>query len=249
VNGIRACHKKACFAWFFDQEPDVLCLQEIKADPDQIPDEMKSPAGYFAFFDNSKIKKGYSGVAIYTKQKPQEVMYGLGIKKFDDEGRCIGLKYPDFWLFNVYIPNGRQDLSRVDFKMEYCKTFLKLIEGLRKKGNSIVVCGDINVAHAEIDLARAKENQENTGFLPVERAWLDRLVKLGYVDTFRSFYPDKRDIYTYWDQRFFARDRNVGWRIDYFFVTPDLKKKLKSADILEHVMGSDHCPVSIEIHT
>jgi len=247
INGIRACHRKGCFKWFFEYEPDIFCLQETKASAEQVPDEMKQPAGYFSYFDDSKARKGYSGVAVYSKIKPEEVTYGIGVEKFDREGRCIGIKLKDFWLFNIYFPNGGRGLDRVEFKLEYYDTFLKLIEKLRKKGESVIFCGDINTAHKEIDLARPKENEGNTGFLPEERAWLDKIEKLGYVDTFRSFSPDKTGAYTYWDQKSFARDRNVGWRIDYFFVSTDLKARIKSARIFSDVLGSDHCPIGLDV--
>jgi len=247
VNGIRACHKKACFNWFFEYSPDVFCIQETKAVLEQIPEEMKSPAGYHAYFDSSKVKKGYSGVAVYSKIEPLRVQYGLGIEKFDHEGRCIGLKFKDFWLFNVYFPNGGQGPERIEFKLAYYDAFLKLIEKLRKKGEAVIFCGDVNTAHTEIDLARPKENEKNTGFLPTERAWLDKISKLGYIDTFRNFFPQKIGAYTYWDMKTFARERNVGWRIDYFFASSDLKPRLQTAHIFENVFGSDHCPLGLDI--
>lgn len=247
VNGIRACHKKGCFNWFFEYTPDIFCLQEVKASPDQIPDAMKSPLGYHAYFDDSKLKKGYSGVAVYSKVEPLAVEYGIGDKKFDIEGRCIGLKFKDFWLFNVYFPNGGGGPERLAFKLAYYDRFLKKIENLCKKGESVIFCGDVNTAHKEIDLARPKENEKNTGFLPIERAWLDSVVSLGYIDTFRFFYPEKTGAYTYWDQKTFARDRNVGWRIDYFFMSPDLTARLKTTEIFDRILGSDHCPIGITI--
>ena len=247
VNGIRACHKKECFDWFFEYKPDVFCLQEIKADVGQIPEEIRNPVGYHVYFDVSKVKKGYSGVAAYSKIKPEEIRYGVGIKELDQEGRCIGLKYSDFWLFNVYFPNGGGGHERLKFKLEYYEAFLKLIEKLRKKGESIIFCGDVNTAHHEIDLARPKENEKNTGFLPVERAWLDKITRLGYVDTFRSLYPKEIGAYTYWDQKSFARERNVGWRIDYFFISPRLISQIKNAHIFDTILGSDHCPIGLEL--
>lgn len=246
VNGIRACHKKACFNWFFEYSPDIFCLQETKAAPDQIPEEMKNPQGYYSYFDSSKVKKGYSGVAVYSKVEPLETQYGLGIEKFDHEGRCIGLKFKDFWLFNIYFPNGARGEERLKFKLDYYEAFLKLIEKLRKKGEKIIFCGDVNTAHTEIDLARPKENEKNSGFLAIERAWVEKLIKLGYLDTFRFFHPDKVGAYSYWDQKTFARERNVGWRIDYFFVSADLKAHLKAVHIFENVFGSDHCPVGLD---
>ncbi len=247
VNGVRACHKKGCFEWFFNSQPDVFCIQETKASPEQFPDDMKIPHGYYSYFESSRVKKGYSGVAVYSKEEPDEVRYGLGAEEFDGEGRCVGVRFGDLWLFNVYFPNGGGGEHRIKFKLAYYDLFLKNIEKLRKAGKSIIFCGDINTAHHEIDLARPKENEKNTGFLPIERAWLDKLEKLGYIDTFRYFHPDKKGAYTYWDQKTFARERNVGWRIDYFFVSPNLEKRLTSAHIFDTVLGSDHCPLGIEL--
>ena len=247
VNGIRACHRKGCFNWFFEYQPDFFCLQEIKCDVDQVPDELKEPAGYQAFFDVSKEKKGYSGVAIYSKYKPLEVRYGLGLEKFDQEGRCIGLRFKDFWLFNVYFPNGGGGPHRLEFKLRYYDKFLALIERLRKNGTPVIFCGDVNTAHEEIDLARPKENEKNTGFLPVERAWIDKIISKGYIDTFRHFFPEKKHTYSYWDQKSFARERNVGWRIDYFFASKDLEGRLKGVQIFDSVLGSDHCPIGLDI--
>src|SRR3989338_369247 len=247
VNGIRACHKKGCFYWFFEYLPDIFCLQEIKAGVEQIAEALKAPLSYHSYFDVPKIKKGYSGVAVYAKQEPEEVQYGIGVEEFDQEGRCLALKFKDFWLFNVYFPNGGQGPERLKFKLAFYDIFLKHIEKLRKKGEAVIFCGDINTAHREIDLARPKENEKKTGFLPIERAWIDKIISLGYIDTFRYFFPDKKNLYTYWDQKTFARERNVGWRIDYFFVSPNLIHRLKGAHIFENVFGSDHCPIEIEL--
>lgn len=247
VNGIRACYKKGGFNWFFEYNPDVFCLQETKVEAERVPEEMKNPAGYRAYFDSPKEKKGYSGVAVYSKAESLEVRYGVGVEKLDQEGRCIGLKYRDFWLFNVYFPNGGSSPERLRFKLEYYEAFLKLIEKLRKKGENIIFCGDVNTAHHEIDLARPKENENNSGFLRAERAWLDKITKLGYIDTFRFFYPKKSGMYTYWDQKTFARERNVGWRIDYFFASPGLEKRITNTHIFETALGSDHCPIGLDI--
>ena len=247
VNGIRACHKKGCFSWFFEYNPDVFCLQEIKSDAVQVPEEMKSPAGYHTYFDSPKEKKGYSGVAVYSKLAPEEVRYGIGVEKLDQEGRCIGLKYKDFWLFSVYFPNGGGGPDRLKFKLEYYDAFLKMIEKIRAQKGKIVFCGDVNTAHHEMDLARPKENEKNTGFLPIERAWLDKVTRIGYIDTFRHFYPEKRGAYTYWDQKSFARERNDGWRIDYFFISPGLISQIKNAHIFDTILGSDHCPIGLEL--
>ena len=248
VNGIRAIHRKENFLNFIKkQNPDILCLQETKASPDQLPDDLRNISGYYSYFSSSKNKKGYSGVAVYTKDKPLKVEYGIGIKKFDDEGRIIIAYYKDFVLLNVYFPNGGGGPDRLKYKLDFYDEFLKFIEKLRKKNRKIIFCGDVNTAHEEIDLARPKQNEENTGFLPEERAWIDEVIYSGFTDVYRYFYPNKKDMYTYWDMKTRARDRNVGWRLDYFFVSNDLLHRIKSIKILSDVYGSDHCPVTIEL--
>lgn len=243
VNGLRAAAKKGFLDWLYESQPDVLGLQETKVEAEQLPEEMRSPKGYFAYFTHSKGRKGYSGVALYSRTKPDKVEYGIGIKRFDDEGRIIIGHYGDLVLLNVYFPNGGGGPLRLKYKLDFYDAFLLHIEKLRKHGKKVMVCGDINTAHEEIDLARPKENENNTGFLPEERAWIDELVYHGYVDTFRYFHPNKEGAYSFWDMKTHARDRNVGWRIDYFFVAPELIKSLKSAGISEETPGSDHCPV------
>ena len=247
VNGLRAIYKKGVFGSIFEIDPDIICLQETKAHPDQLPEEVRSPIGYFSYFDHSKLKKGYNGVAIYSKIEPEKVEYGIGIPKFDEEGRTLVAYYKDFVLLNIYFPNGGGGPKRLKFKLEYYDEFLKFIEKLRKQGKKIIFCGDVNTAHTEIDLAHPKENHDSTGFLPIERAWIDKVVKKGYLDTFRILHPNKTEAYTYWDMKSFARDRNMGWRIDYFFISSDLKDRLKKAEILDDIMGSDHCPVTLEL--
>ncbi len=244
---MRAVAKKGALGNIFEIDPDIICFQETKAHPEQLPEEVRSPAGYFSYFDHSKLKKGYSGVAIYSKIEPEKIEYGIGIPKFDDEGRTLVAYYKDFVLLNVYFPNGGGGPERLKYKMEYYDYFLKFIEKLRKKGKKIIFCGDVNTAHTEIDLARPKENEKSTGFLPMERAWIDKVIKTGYQDIFRVLHPNKTDIYTYWDMKTFARDRNVGWRIDYFFISSDLKERVKRAEILENILGSDHCPILLEL--
>jgi exodeoxyribonuclease-3 len=247
VNGLRALHKKGNFQWLINESPDFFCLQEVKANPDQLLEEIKKIEGYFAYFNFPTLKKGYSGVAVYTKKEPIKVDYGMGIEELDQEGRLLGLHFEDFVLFNVYFPNGGGGPERLDYKFRFYDAFLEYIEKIRKTGKKIIFCGDVNTAHEAIDLARPKENEENTGFLPEERAWLDEVVNHGYVDTFRHFYPTKTASYTYWDMKTGARMRNVGWRIDYFFVSLDLIKDLKAAKIHSEILGSDHCPLEIEI--
>ena len=245
VNGIRAIEKKGFFDWVEKESPDVLALQETKASPEQLTDSILKPNGYKSFWSSAE-KKGYSGVAIYTKKAPKSVVEGLGIKEFDSEGRTLMADYGDFILFNIYYPNGGAGNKRVPFKMKFYDAFLEKAESLRKKGKPLVICGDVNTAHTEIDLARPKENVKNTGFLPEERAWVSKFIQCGYIDTFRHFVKDGGH-YTWWDYFTKARERDVGWRIDYFFITQDLLPRLKKAFILKNVMGSDHCPVGIEM--
>ena len=225
-------------------KPDIFCLQETKASPDQLPETMRSPAGYSAFFSSSQVKKGYSGVALYSRTKPLSVIYGMGIKEFDQEGRLVGAEYEDFWLLNAYFPNGGMGPERLDYKFRFYDAFLKFSEKLRGQ-KPVIFCGDVNTAHEEIDLAKPKENENGTGFLPEERAWLDEVVSAGYVDAFRHLHPHTKDAYSYWDLRIRARDKNEGWRIDYFFVSSELTKRVQRAEIHSDVYGSDHCPVSI----
>ncbi len=244
TNGLRATAKQGFFTPLFkDEKVDILCLQETKAEPHQLEPETRDVPGYSSYFSYSKGRKGYSGVAIYSKIKPNEVFYGIGIKKFDDEGRILGAKYKDFTLITGYFPNGGSGPDRLEYKLEFYDAFLKFILKLRKNGENVIFCGDINTAHTEIDLARPKANKENTGFLPIERAWIDKVVKNNFIDVFRYFYPDKKDAYTYWDMKTFARDRNVGWRIDYFFADSAILTKIKKTGILTDYYGSDHCPI------
>jgi len=248
TNGLRATIKNGFFTPLFSKyKPDILCLQETKAEPDQLPEEVRNVAGYYSYFSHPKIKKGYSGVAIYTKEKPKEVFYGMGIKKLDDEGRLIGVKYKNFTLINVYFPNAGREILRLDYKLEFYEAFLKFVLKLRKSGENVIFCGDINTAHKAIDLARPKANEKNTGFLPIERAWIDKVEKNNFVDIFRKFYPNKKDAYTYWDIKFHSRLRNVGWRIDYFFPSSELVPKIKSTGLLSDYLGSDHCPIWLEV--
>jgi len=247
VNGLRAILKKGFKEWFERQKPDVLCLQEIKANKNQInPEEFLNLEGY-NYYWNSAERKGYSGVLVLSKGKCEDVGFGIGIEKFDNEGRLIRLKYPDFTLFNVYFPNGKSNEERLQFKLDYYDAFLELCEGLRGRGEELIITGDFNTAHREIDLANPKANKKYSGFLPVEREWLDKLSQKGYVDTFRHFYPKKPEMYTWWTYRFNARKKNVGWRIDYFFVTEGLIDRVQGSSILSDVYGSDHAPILLRI--
>ena len=248
TNGLRATAKQGFFSPLFEtQKPNIICLQETKVEPDQLPDEVRNIPGYESFFSYSKGRKGYSGVAIYTNIKPLEVFYGMDIPKFDDEGRIVGAKFKDFTLINIYFPNGGGGPERLTYKLEFYDAFLTFILKLRKNGEHVVFCGDVNTAHEAIDLARPKENEDNTGFLPIEREWMDEVVNAGFVDVYRNFFPTKTEAYTYWDMKTFARSRNVGWRIDYFFVGQEILPKIKHTGILSDYMGSDHCPIWIEI--
>lgn len=247
VNGLRAIHTKGSFSSILKKNPDILCLQETKAEADQLPSEVRNPNGYFSYFSRSKKRKGYSGVAIYSKTKPEKVEEGMGVDEFDQEGRLLVGYYPDFVLLNCYFPNGGGGPERLKYKLDFYDHFLEFIEKLRKQGKKIIVCGDVNTAHEEIDLARPKENEANTGFLPEERAWIDELTYHGYIDIYRYLHPSIRDMYTYWDMKSAARDRNVGWRIDYFFVSPDILSRIKGATIMTEFMGSDHCPITLEL--
>lgn len=247
INGIRAWFKKGMLDWVIQYDPDIFCFQETKAHPEQLPEELKNIDGYFSYFSSSEMKKGYSGVAVYTKIKPKKIEYGMGIEKFDKEGRLLVLYFKNFVLINCYFPNGGMGPHRLEYKLEFYDSFLEYINKLKSKGHNVVFCGDVNTAHKEIDLARPKENEEHTGFLPIEREWLDEVINNGFTDVFRYFYPEKLDTYTYWDMKTRARERNVGWRIDYFFVNSGFVKQVKGFQTLDNVFGSDHCPIVLEL--
>lgn len=246
VNGIRAAQKKGFLDWLHSTKPDILGIQETKAHPDQLDEELKNPSGYHAYWASAE-RKGYSGVALFTKIEPNSVQIGLGIEDYDREGRTIVAEFDTFTLITAYFPNGSRDHSRVPFKMEYKASFLDYCNDLRASGKSVIFCGDVNTAHREIDLARPKENENHTGFLPIERQWIDEVVGQGYLDTFRELNPNKTDAYSWWAYWGNAREKNVGWRLDYFFTTPELRERLRSAEILTDVYGSDHCPVLLTL--
>jgi exodeoxyribonuclease-3 len=246
VNGIRSVHKKGFCKWFGDESPDILCIQETKAQEDQIPLEIRSPPGYHAYF-SSAMRKGYSGVALFSREEPISITRDFD-GRFGDEGRIIIAEYQAFTLFDIYFPNGKSSPERLAYKMAFYAAFLSSVRGMIEEGRSVVVCGDVNTAHQAIDLARPKENVKISGFLPEERAALDLWIESGLVDTFRLF-TEEGGHYTYWDLKTRARDRNVGWRIDYFFVSRNLAPAVKYAFILPDIMGSDHCPIGIEIET
>jgi exodeoxyribonuclease-3 len=245
VNGIRAVHKKGFRDWFIQEQPDILCLQETKATRKQFPPDIRSVEGYHAYFSEAE-RKGYSGVALYTKEKPLKVEKGLGVWEFDREGRTIIADYGDFVLLTIYFPNGKMSPERLQFKMDFYDTFLEYADKLKDEGRNLVICGDLNTAHKEIDIARPKENSKISGFLPEERAWIDTFLSHGYVDTFREFNKDPEQ-YSWWSYRTRARERNVGWRLDYFFVNKELMDHVESSYILTDVMGSDHAPIGLDL--
>ncbi|MCJ7688166.1 MAG: exodeoxyribonuclease III [Clostridiaceae bacterium] len=245
VNGIRAIKGKGFIDWILKDQPDILCIQETKIQEVQISEELKNIEGYYSYFSCAE-KKGYSGVATYTKQKPISVTYGIGIERFDSEGRIVITEFKEFTLLNIYFPNGQKDEVRLKYKMDFYDALLDYCEILRAKGKKLIICGDYNTAHNAIDLKNPKANEKYSGFLPIERAWMDKFISYGYVDTFRSLHEAETK-YSWWSYRFKAREKNVGWRIDYFFVTQDLLCEIKGADILNEVVGSDHCPVSINL--
>ena len=213
---------------------------------DELPEALQQIEGYHCFYSNHSTKKGYSGVAIFTKKNPLKVEKGFNIPRFDDEGRTLVADYGSFVLMNIYFPNGKASDERLKFKMEFYDAFLDYADRLRKEGKAVIVCGDVNTAHTELDIARPKDNAKRSGFLPMERAWMDKLESHGYVDTYRVFEKEGGH-YTYWDMRTGARKRNVGWRIDYFYISKDLVPHLKKAFIESDVQGSDHCPIGIEV--
>ena len=244
VNGLRACAQKGFLRWLEQENADFVGLQETKAHPDQITAELRNPTSYQSIWDSAE-KRGYSGVATYLRHEPLSVQKGLGETSFDCEGRTLTVEYRDFFLINAYFPNGQRDHKRVPFKMAYCQAMVEHCERLRAK-KEVIVCGDFNTAHQEIDLRNPKQNVETTGFLPIERAWIDHFIALGYVDIFRVQNP-KPFQYTWWSYRPTVRERNIGWRIDYFFVSKSLARFVKRAYHQPHVFGSDHCPIGIEL--
>lgn len=246
VNGIRSVWKKGFLDWLAEANPDVLGLQETKISRELVTPELKAVPGYQSYWSHAE-KKGYSGVAIYTKTTPIVVEEGLGVPEYDTEGRVLMAEYPEFTLFNIYFPNGQMGDHRLQYKLGFYDAFLKVFNRYRDQGRKLIVCGDVNTAHKPIDLARPKENETTSGFLPIERAWVDKFVAEGYIDTFRLFHPEEPHQYSWWNMRSRARERNVGWRIDYFFVSPNLKPYLVDARIHQDVMGSDHCPISLTL--
>ncbi len=241
VNGLRACMNKGFQQFFNDADADIFCIQETKLQKGQID---FSPEGYCAFWNYAE-KKGYSGTAVFSKKEPLNVKYGMGIEEHDKEGRLITLEFDDFYLLTVYVPNAQRELTRLDYRMKWEDAFFEYIKALDRK-KPVIFCGDLNVAHEEIDLKNPKTNRNNAGFTDDERAKMTRILDNGFTDTFRYFYPDLEGIYSWWSYMFKAREKNAGWRIDYFIASKRLDEKLKSADILTDIYGSDHCPVLLE---
>ena len=245
VNGVRAVVKKGFLDWLDQEQPDILCLQETKAHVDQLTAEILTDHGYHTFWHSGE-RRGYSGVATFCKEEPLYVQEGLGIERYDAEGRVLLTEHENFLLYNIYFPNGQKDDERLQYKLDFYNDLLPIINEQVESGNNVVVTGDWNTAHHPIDLARPKQNVNTSGFMPIEREKLDMYVENGWIDTFRLFHPEG-DRYSWWTYRFGARERNVGWRIDYFFVNEGFVDNVEDADIHDEVMGSDHCPVSLEL--
>ena len=242
VNGIRACVKKGFLDFFKEADADIFCIQESKMQEGQLDLELD---GYEQYW-NYAVKKGYSGTAVFTKERPLAVTYGMAMEEHDQEGRVITLEYEDFYFVTVYTPNSQSELARLDYRMTWEDDFLAYLKGLDEK-KPVVFCGDLNVAHKEIDLKNPKTNRKNAGFTDEERGKFTDLLAAGFTDTFRYLYPDVEGIYSWWSYRFSARAKNAGWRIDYFCVSDCLKDKIEDAKILTDVMGSDHCPIELDI--
>jgi exodeoxyribonuclease-3 len=245
VNGIRAASRAGFLDWFSSERPDVVCVQEIKARPEQLEPGLVNPFGYHAYW-NPASKPGYSGTAIFSRKEPHSLANGMGIDEFDSEGRVQAADFGDFVLINAYFPNSQRDHARLGYKLDFCAAMRKFCDKYRKKGKHVVLCGDYNIAHKEIDLRNPKSNVDNAGFLPEERAWLDEFEAAGYVDAFRLFEPGP-DHYTWWSYRPGVREKNIGWRLDYHWVNDELRDRLGRASHQPGVKGSDHCPVALEL--
>lgn len=244
VNGIRAAIRKGFNEFWNSAQPDLLAIQETKATREQANPQIPDNHGYHLHWHAAE-RKGYSGVATFCKTAPTSTQLGLGFDRFDSEGRVIISEYPEFTFLNIYFPNGKRDQERLQFKLDFYKATLNLCNAMRKEGRKLIIGGDFNTAHTEIDLKNPKANQDTSGFLPIEREWIDRYLDAGFVDIFREQHPNEPDHYTWWTYRFNARSRNVGWRIDYFLISKDLVEHVQEAKIYTDVMGSDHCPISL----
>ncbi|OFZ54272.1 MAG: exodeoxyribonuclease III [Bdellovibrionales bacterium RIFOXYC1_FULL_54_43] len=245
VNGIRAAQRGGFLDWFADQNADIVCVQEIKAFPEQLDEDLRNPMGYHSYW-HPATKAGYSGLALFSRHEPLEVLIDTGHPEIDSEGRILLAEYPDFTVVNTYFPNSQHDHARLPYKLSFCEKFLNLANELRDRGKPLIICGDFNIAHKEIDLKNPKANENNAGFLPEERAWMDRFLQNGYVDGFRYFTPDPGH-YTWWSYRPGVRAKNIGWRLDYFTINADSADRLKRVEHQPTVKGSDHCPVLLEL--
>lgn len=258
INGIRSINgqnfrtkfgnkykKNYLFPYIEEENPDIICLQETKSDIDQINEELRFPPGYIGAYHSCRRKKGYSGVVTFAKKQPKRINTEIGIEKFDEEGRILEFEYDDFSLFNIYFPNGTSGRNRVDFKLEFYDAVFDYTDKIKNSGKNVIITGDYNTAHMPIDLARPKANEKNSGFLPEERKKIDEIIERGYVDTFREF-SDEAEQYTWWSNRGNARENNVGWRIDYFFVNKEFMPRVTKSYIRQEIKGSDHCPVIME---
>jgi exodeoxyribonuclease-3 len=246
VNGLRAALNKGVADWWQDLAPDVLCLQEIKALPEQLSEEQHAAFEGAEAIWNPALRKGYSGVATFLWTEALSNQLGMGEKRFDIEGRIIQTRFPDFTLFNIYFPNGQRDHGRLQFKLDFYSFLLDLCDQMHARGEQIVISGDFNTAHQEIDLRNPKQNEKTSGFMPIERAWIDKYLAHGFVDVFRRLYPE-REQYTWWTYRSNARARNVGWRLDYYLVSESLVERVQDVEVYDEVLGSDHCPVGLTI--
>jgi exodeoxyribonuclease-3 len=243
INGYRAAFAKTLPGWIQEHQPDVLCLQEVKAHWEQLTHEQKEIPGYQVYW-NAAQRPGYSGVATLTKKQPEEMHYGLGLEEFDNEGRVCVIRQDGYLLYNIYFPNGQRGLERVDYKLRFYRHLLEQADEWVERGQQVIITGDFNTAHNEIDLANPKENEQNSGFLRIERDMIDLYLEHGWVDVFRTLYPEKVQ-YTWWTYRMNARRRNIGWRLDYYLVSPGLMDRVDDVIIHDQVMGSDHCPVTL----
>lgn len=245
VNGIRAAQKKGFIDWVLKTDMDVLAIQETKAQKDQLDDELLNINGYKSYFESAE-RKGYSGVAIYTKEAPLSIS-NLGLKEFDSEGRTLIAHFNNFSLVNCYFPNSQGEGARLDYKLDFCNAVLEKCQDLVNNGKNVLLCGDYNIAHTAIDLKNPKTNEKNAGYLPEEREWMTKFLEAGYTDTFRNLHPNEPGHYTWWSYRFKAREKDIGWRIDYHCVNKSFSDKVLNSEIHKTIMGSDHCPLSIEL--
>ena len=248
VNGLRAAARKGFLNWFDEEDADVVCLQEIKAKPEQLSEDIRNPRGFVSHWSPAE-RPGYSGLVIFSRQQPCEVITGLSIPDIDVEGRVLLTRFGDVSIVNAYFPHARRDLTRLDYKLFFCREFLRWLAALKTAGHRLVVCGDYNIAHRDIDLANPRGNRKNAGFLPQEKAWMDRFLDLGFRDEFRLRYPEQSGCYTWWSNRKGVREKNVGWRIDYQCLDASLADQVVAVGHRTGQKGSDHCPIYLELET